>query len=203
MPAAPPPVLYALDAGRLPADAAAAIPLPAGARFEAGQLRVGVEAPGTAAGLPLGDRTFGDAVVQAQLSLVEGDEGDCYGIFVRRPREGPLAGRFVAFAVGPAGRCLVQGFDGAVWRNVFDITLAEGMVYAPGLGDPNLLQAVVCGPQVTFLLNDQVVTSLTVEVPLQAGELGLFVRHGATSPRATLAADWVHVHGVIAPALPR
>jgi hypothetical protein len=36
------------------------------------------------------------------------------GRFVRRPVEGPRAGRYACFAMGPGGRMMVRGFDGQV-----------------------------------------------------------------------------------------
>lgn len=162
-------------------------------------MRFGIETPSTAAGLPLGNRAFGDVVFQAQISLLEGAADDLYGIFVRRPVEGPRQGRFACLMMGPGGRLSVQGFDGQAFHPVIDGPLGQGLTFAPGLHDPNLFQAVTAGPQVTFLLNDVVVTGLFVDSPLRAGELGLFVHHGATSTRATIGVDWIHVRALMAP----
>lgn len=199
IPADPPPVLYALDFTDSVALARGGLTLPSGARVDDGQLRFTVDAPSTAVGLPLGNQSFGDAVFQTQVSLLEGADDDLYGIFVRRPLAGPRQGRFACFVMGPAGRCVVRGFDGQVFHDVVDRDLAAGMTFAPGLRDPNLFQVVTSGPQVTFLLNDRVVIGLAVDLPLAQGELGLFVHHGPTSARATIGVDWVHVRAIMAP----
>jgi hypothetical protein len=101
--------------------------------------------------------------------------------------------------MGPGGRVAVRGFDGQAFHPVIDGPLGQGLTFAPGLGDPNLFQAVVAGPQVTFFLNEAVIIGLSVDLPLLVGEVGVFVHHGPTSARATLAVDWVHVGAVMAP----
>ncbi len=198
MPTDPPPVLFAHDFGAAPGSESP-IALPPGASIEGGHLRFTVDAPSTAAGLPLGNRPFGDVVLQTQVSLVEGADDDLYGIFVRRPVDGPRQGRFACFMMGPGGRVVVQGFDGQAFHPVIDGPLGQGLTFAPGRCDPNLFQAVVAGPQVTFFLNHAVIIGLTVDLPLMAGEVGLFVHHGPTSARATIAVDWVHVGALMAP----
>ncbi len=199
IPGAPPPVLFAVDFADDEALARTPLTLPNGATVAGGQLRFTADAPAVASGLPLGNRAFEDVVLQTQISLVEGGDDDRYGIFVRRPTAGPKAGRFSCFAVGPNGQFVVRGFDGQVFHDVIDAELAPGLTFAPGRGDPNLFQAVTSGPQVTFLLNDQVVVGLALDLPLARGELGLFLQRGTSAPRATIAIDWIHVRALIAP----
>jgi hypothetical protein len=199
IPTDPPPLLFGVDFADAEALRRTPVAVPRGAVLSDGQLRYTADAPAVASGLPLDSRSFGDAVLQTQISLVEGAADDLYGIFVRRPMAGPKAGRFVCFAVGSGGRFVVRGFDGEVFHDVIDAELGSGLTFAPGLGDPNLFQAVTSGPQVTFLLNDQVIIGLAVDLPLSEGELGWFLHRGTTSPRATIAVDWVHVRALMAP----
>jgi hypothetical protein len=199
IPTEPPPVLFAVDFADQEALARTPLTLPNGASAADGQLRFTADAPAVAAGLPLGNRAFGDVVLQTQISLLEGAPDDRYGIFVRRPTAGPKAGRFACFAVGPDGHFAVRGFDGQLFHDVIDAELAPGSTFAPGLGDPNLFQAVTSGPQVTFLLNDQVIIGLALDLPLGQGELGLFLQRGTSAPRATIGIDWIHVRALIAP----
>jgi hypothetical protein len=199
IPSDPPPVLFAVDFADHEALARTPVALPNGAVVADGQLRFTADAPAVASGLPLGNHAFGDVVLQTQISLLEGADDDRYGIFVRRPTAGPKAGRFSCFAIGPDGRFVVRGFDGQVFHDVIDAELAPGLAFAPGFGDPNLFQAVTSGPQVTFLLNDQVIVGLALDLPLAEGELGLFLHRGTSAARATIAVDWIHVRALIAP----
>ncbi len=196
MPTDPPPVLFAHDFG---SDSPRPIGLPPGASVEDRQLRFSVDAPTTAVGFPLGNRPFGDVALQVRLGLIEGEDDDLYGIFVRRPVEGPRQGRFACFMMGPGGRVAVWGYDGQAFHPVIDGPLGQGLTFAPGRGDSNLFQAVVAGPQVTFFLNQAVIIGLSLDLPLSVGEVGVFVHHGATSARATIGVDWVHVSALMAP----
>ena len=65
-----------------------------------------------------------------------------------------------------------------------------------GLRRTNRLQVVALGPGLTFLINDVVVSSETVEEETQEGYLGYYMHHGPTSSRAVMAVDWIQVRGI-------
>jgi len=97
--------------------------------------------------------------------------------------------------VSPGGRVVISRYDG-VYHDLVNNPLAEGMPFHSGLGQANVFGVLACGPSLTFLLNNWVVTGLPVEPAYAEGYLGLYVHHAATSPHAELAADWIQVRAI-------
>jgi hypothetical protein len=188
-PSGVPPVFLSLD------YAAAPPPLPdiPGATFgyEGGQLRLSATTPDANQGIAADQTVFRDVIVEAQISLAEGNEDDLYGVFVRSPRPD----LYYAFAISPAGQVVISRFDGKYDALVAG-PLAPDMPFEMGLRRPNRLQVVALGPGLTFMLNNFVVSTETVEEETQEGYLGFYLHHGSTSSRATLAVDWIQVRGI-------
>ncbi len=184
-----PPTLLDLDYAASPP----VLPELAGAAYthEGGQLRLSLSAPDANQGVAADQTVFRDVIIQAQMSLAEGNEDDLYGIFVRSPRPD----LYYAFAISPAGQVVISRFDGQFDPLVVG-PLAPDMPFYMGLRRPNRFQVVALGPGLTFMLNDVVVSTETVEEETQEGYLGFYLHHGPTSSRATLAVDWIQVRGI-------
>src|SRR5215468_5796628 len=132
-PSGAPPVLLSLDYAITPPD----LPDVPGANFghEGGQLRLRADVPDSNQGIAADQTIFRDVIIQAQVSLVEGDEDDLYGIFVRSPRPD----LYYAFAISPAGHVVVSRFDGS-YDPLIAGPLAPDMPFEMGLRHPNRLQ---------------------------------------------------------------
>ena len=159
--------------------------------YDGGQLRLSADVPDSNQGIAADQTIFRDVIIQAQVSLVEGDEDDLYGIFVRSPRPD----LYYAFAISPAGHVVVSRFDGS-YDPLIAGPLAPDMPFEMGLRRANRLQVVALGPGLTFLVNDVVVTTEIVEEETQEGYLGYYVHHGPTSSRAVMGVDWIQVRGI-------
>ena len=188
-PSGTPPILLNLDYAAEPP------PLPdvpgTDLTYDRGQLRLSIGQPDANQGIAADQTIFRDVIIQAQISLAEGDEDDLYGIFVRSPRPD----LYYAFAISPAGHVVISRFDGRYDALVAG-PLAPDMPFNMGLRQSNRLQVVALGPGLTFLLNDVVVSTETVEEETQEGYLGFYLHHGPSSARATLAVDWIQVRGI-------
>jgi hypothetical protein len=161
------------------------------ARYVDGSLRITSSVVDGSQGIAAAQLLFGDAIVQASVSLAEGADDDLYGIFLRSA----TAELYYAFAVTPTGHVFVACYDSQF------LPLASGPLdpdipFGHGLGVANRFQAVAIGPSLTFILNGMPVTAEIVDERYREGYLGFFVHHGLTSPRAELAAEWIQVRGV-------
>ena len=154
--------------------------------------RLAAEGLGEVNGRAVSAQSFRDVILDARLSLTEGDENDLCGVFLRQTEDR----RFVAWGMSPGRRCLVGAVDGGL-RPLVDGPLAPDMAFAEGLGQPHRFQVVACGPSLTFVLNWMVVTGLTVDPRYKEGLLGFFVVRSAAEGRAELAADWLQVRAVL------
>src|SRR5262249_29955873 len=143
-------------------------------------------------GYPVGDATFRDVILEAQISLVAGDDNDLYGVFVRQG----AANAYYCYAMSPAGQCVVCQFDGQ-YRTLVNAALAPDMKFNKGLNRPNLFQVVACGPNLTLILNDMVITGVLVDPHYKEGYLGFYLYHGGSGPTAELAVDWVQIRGIL------
>src|SRR5215217_403819 len=97
-------------------------------------LTLRMDAAGRTTGQPIDERRYGDFVLDAVMSLQEGDEHDGYGLFVRQSTEN----RYAAFVVSMAGAASVMILDEA------PLQLAGGqipasMTFHRGLGARNRL----------------------------------------------------------------
>jgi hypothetical protein len=191
IPNQPPPILLSVDFRNPPID----VGLPPGGWIAGGGLYFPVNAPDTGAGLPMGGMSFRDVVVQMQLSIVEGDGNDLFGVFVRRT----ASGRYFCFAITANGRVVIRYVDGRRSQDVIDARIAPDVRFYNGLGAPNVFGAVASGAALTFLLNGTVVHSVIAERGLAEGELGSYLHHGPTSGRAVVRADWAQVSAVLPP----
>jgi hypothetical protein len=135
---------------------------------------------------------FRDVIVQARVALLEGADDDFYGLFLRQS----APDRYYCYTLAPSGLCVVSRYDGE-YHTVEQGLLAADMSFAAGLQAPNVLTVVACGPCLTFILNDKVVTGVTVEREYQEGFLGFYLHHGSTSPRAEMVADWIQIRAVL------
>jgi hypothetical protein len=191
-PTSQPPTLLTIDyASQQPA-------LPEGAsdvaRYVDGTLRIASTLSDGSQGMAAAHLVFGDAIVQASVSMTEGTDDDLYGIFLRSAS----AELYYAFAVTPSGHVFVAAYDNQFLPLVSG-PLDPDFPFAQGLGAANRFQAVAIGPSLTFILNGTVITAEIVDERYREGYLGFFVHHGLTSPRAELAAEWVQVRGVFPP----
>ena len=131
-------------------------------------------------------------IVEASVALVAGANDDFYGLFLRQSQ----LDAFYTFAVSPAGQCVIASYDGA-YHELVNGMLAPDMTFHHGVDAPNLFQVFACGPCLTFAINHKVVDGVTVDARYKEGYLGFYVHHGATSPRAELAARWIQVRAVL------
>lgn len=143
-------------------------------------------------GYPASQRSFRDVIVEARVALVEGGEGDFYGLFLRQSS----ADAYYCFSMSPSGRCVVSRYDGS-YHAVVDGVLAPDMTFHAGLGRPNLFQVVACGPSLTFILNHKVITGITVDPQYKEGLLGFYLHHGYRLAAAELAVDWIQVRAML------
>src|SRR3954469_10138228 len=171
LPSGHPPILLSLDYAADPP------PLPSipgtNLAYADGQFRLSIDTPDANQGIAADQTIFRDVVIQVQLSLAEGDEDDLYGIFVRSPRPD----LYYAFAISPAGHVVISRFDGT-YDPLIAGPLAPDMPFNMGLRQANRLQVGALGPALTFLLNDVVVSTETVEEETQEGYLGYYLHHG-------------------------
>jgi hypothetical protein len=144
-------------------------------------------------GFPVGGGTFRDALFMARLALLEGDDDDLYGLFVRQAD----FNSYFFFAISPAGRVIVGNFDGTSYFELVNGLLASDMEFNTGLKQPNLFQVLACGPTLTFMLNNMVVTGTMVDPRYKEGNLGFYAHHGKTSSRTELTADWFQIRGIL------
>ncbi|HEV7662383.1 MAG TPA: hypothetical protein VGQ62_02515 [Chloroflexota bacterium] len=159
--------------------------------YTEGALRIGTDVPDGNHGIAADQTVYRDVIIQAELSLAEGDDDDLYGLFVRSPSPD----FYYTFAVSPSGHVVVSRYDGEHDPLVAGPLAAE-MPFARGLRQTNLFQVVAIGPSLTFLLNGMVIVSEVVEADYQEGYLGFYVHHGQQSARAEMAAHWIQVRGV-------
>ena len=188
-PTGSPPVLLSLDyATQQPALPDTVLD---SARYVDGTLRVASTLPDGSHGIAAALLTFGDAIVQAELSLAEGADDDLYGLFVRSPS----AELYYAFAVSPTGEVFISAYDGQ-YSPLAQGPLDPDMQFGGGLGQSNRFQIAAVGPSLTFILNGVALVAEIVDERFKEGYLGFFIHHGTTSERAEMAADWIEVRGV-------
>jgi hypothetical protein len=161
------------------------------ARYVDGTLRIASSVEDGSQGIAAAQLVFGDAILQASISLAEGADDDLYGIFVRSAS----AGLYYAFAVSPTGHVFVACCD-TEFQPLVSGPLDPDIPFGHGLGAANRFQVVAVGPSLIFILNGTPVTAEIVDERFREGYLGFFVHHGLTSPRAELAAEWIQVRGV-------
>jgi hypothetical protein len=164
------------------------------ARYVDGTLRIASTTSDGSQGIAAAHLVFGDAILQASVSLAEGASDDLYGVFLRSA----AAELYYTFAVTPSGHVFVACYD-----NQF-VPLVSGPLdpdipFLQGLGVANRFQVVAIGPSLTFILNGTLITAEIVDERYREGYLGFFVHHGLTSPRAELAAEWIQVRAVFPP----
>lgn len=157
-----------------------------------GQLRLRTDIVEGNLGYPASQRSFRDVIVEARMTLVEGGEGDFFGLFLRQ--SSPDA--YYCFSMSPSGRCVISRYDGA-YHPVVDGVLAPDMTFHAGPGRANLFQVVACGPSLTFLLNHEVITGIMVDPAYKEGFLGFYLHHGHRPAPAELAVDWIQVRAIL------
>lgn len=128
-----------------------------------------------AIGAPLRER-FRDVVVTGAFRKVSGPVGGGYGLIVRD--QGPGArdgasqvGRFYVFEVGDKGEVGIWRRDGDKWIDILPWTPSGAVSQG---NSANTLSVQALGPQLTFSVNGQVVSSQT-DTNLQEGSVGIFV----------------------------
>ncbi len=128
-----------------------------------------------AIGAPLRER-FRDVVVTGVFRKVGGPVGGGYGLIVRD--QGPGArdgasqvGRFYVFEVGDKGEVGIWRRDGDKWIDILPWTPSGAVSQG---NSANTLSVQALGPQLTFSVNGQVVSSQT-DTNLQEGSVGIFV----------------------------
>jgi len=189
-PSGHPPIVLDVDYARL---AAAEHPQLGGqVALRDGRLHMTAAAPETDHGFAVSDRSYRDVVLQARLSLTEGGDDDYYGIFLRQAEPG----LYYVFALSPAGAVWIRFCDGGAYREIAHAQLAPDLPFHRGVGQANVFQVVACGPCLTLVLNQRVITGLLVDARCKDGFLGFYLHQGATSQRAALAADWIQARGM-------
>lgn len=133
------------------------------------------------AGQPLADAAIRDAVLAADLALIEGDDGDQFGFYVRQSTDE----RYLAITMSIAGRCLVIEKDAQVVARV-DAPLNPDVPFRRGLGATNRFAVVLAGPALVLYLNHAPITPLLVDQRFFEGIAGFYVRPGGTSPSVVL-----------------
>lgn len=162
------------------------------ASIEGGRLHLRTAVVEANLGYPVSDRPFRDVIVEARMALVEGGEGDHFGLFLRQSTPDD----YYCYTMSLDGRCVVSRYDGA-YHPVVDGVLAPDMTFHAELGEANLFQVVACGPSLTFLLNHKVITGILVDPVCKEGFLGVYLHHGHRLAAAKLAVDWVQVRAIL------
>jgi hypothetical protein len=146
--------------------------------FTDGTYRIFAREPGNfvAIAAPL-FRPLADVVVTASLRKVGGPDGGGYGLIVRDQGPGPRdganqSGRFLVFGVGDRGEFGVWLRDGSRWVDVVPWTPSEAVRLGTGR---NELSVTATGDDLTFSVNGQRLSQLTLPVLPHAGQVGIFV----------------------------
>lgn len=132
-------------------------------------------------GEALAGEPYADVVIEAELSLLEGDENDLFGLYVRQP----TPERYLALVVSVGGRVLAIEKDAQVVARV-DADLAPSVGFRHGLRTRNVVRIVAAGPAVVLYVNDAPVTPVLVDQRFAAGFAGYYLRPGGTSPAPVL-----------------
>ena len=191
MPEAPtenPPILLTVDYSAGAIDDKTTLPEHISVREQ--QLRMVAVRQGVDEAFAVGG-PYRDTIVQARLALLEGGEGDLYGLFLRQAARD----LYYRCAVSPGGHAVIGLYAGQHY-DVRSGQLPPDFPFASGLGQPNLFQVVACGPNLTFILNDRVVGGVIVDVRCAEGSLGFYLHHGSRAGAAVLAADWLQARAV-------
>jgi hypothetical protein len=124
-----------------------------------------------------GGKTWGDLRVDVDANLTKGDQANGYGIYIRGAlaADGSLGTyyRFEAYGDGTFAVYMgVQNADGTTQSNTLKAkAVSNAILYA---GQTNHLTVIAKGPQMTFLINNVIVTTFTDD-SYKSGAIALFV----------------------------
>lgn len=170
---------------------------------ERGQVLLRSASAATPAAQPFDEHTLRDVVLDAALELVTGPPDSTFGIYLRQS----TPQHYVLWTLTPQRRFRVGLVDGG-YQPVHDGLLGPDIpLRATG---PNRFTVLACGPCLTFVLNDRVVTGAMVDQRWAQGAAGAWVQAGelaaepptaplADHPGATLRLHWVQARAVLAP----
>ncbi len=142
------------------------------------------------------DQTFRDVIVEALVSSAGRGVG---GIIVRHED----ADGWIGFSIGSGARMEIAAMIGG------DHTVLAGGALVTPFDEVgwNLLSVVALGPSLTFLVNREVVTALTLPVGRSGGMVGVHVRGSVEAPDApsdpdgpdvaSVACRWLQVRAVL------
>jgi hypothetical protein len=155
-------------------------------------VRIAGDGSGAVTGQPIDEQRYGDLVLDAVLSLEQGDDHDGYGLFLRQEN----ADRYAAFVVSPRGAASVLILDGA------PLTLAGGdipeqMEFHRGLGARNRLSLIACGPCLVPLVNGVSLTGAILDARYTGGFAGALLVPGGPGHESVVTVDWMRIRGVL------
>jgi hypothetical protein len=155
-------------------------------------VRVVASAAGAVTGQPIDENRYGDLVLDAVLTLEQGDDHDGYGLFLRQENDD----RYAAFIVSPLGSASVMILDGA------PLTLAggeipDGMEFQRGLGARNRLSLLACGPCLVPLVNGVSLTGAILDARYTGGYAGALLVPGGPGHESVVTVDWMRVRSVL------
>ena len=118
------------------------------------------------------------------------DEG--FGVIVRQS----TPQRYIAWRITTARVILISAMDG-IESPLAAGTLAEGIELHTDAGAPNRFTVVACGPALTFILNDMIVTSVLVDPRYVDGHAGVALEQRHAESKPELAVEWFQVRSIL------
>lgn len=159
------------------------------ARLERNRVVLRAKDVANGAGQPFDTKPYRDVIISGELELVEGNAGTAYGIFFRQTSRD----RYLLWTLTEQRRFRVGAVDG-IYTPIIDGLLAEDIELH--LNAPNLLTIVSIGPSITFVLNNKIVTGITVDPRYSEGFLGAWLQP-TDDEGAALALDWVQIRSIL------
>jgi hypothetical protein len=160
--------------------------------FGAEPLRIRDDGAGAVTGEAIDDVRYGDLVLDAVLALEKGDDHDGYGLFVRQDN----ADRYAMFVVSPAGVASVMILDGAPLQ-LAGGPIPEGLEFRRGLGAPNRLTLLACGPCLVPFVNGVSLTGAILDARYTGGYAGAILVPGGPGHESVVAVEWLQVRAVL------
>jgi hypothetical protein len=173
---------------------AGAPPVLAEREFAEEPLRIRDDGAGKVTGQPLDANRYGDLVLDAVITLEQGDEHDGYGLFVRQEN----ADRYAAFIVSSAGVASVMILDGAPLQ-LAGGPIPDGIEFARGLRARNRITLLACGPCLVPFVNGVSLTGAMLDARYTGGYAGALLVPGGPGHESVAAVDWLQARAVLGP----
>jgi hypothetical protein len=149
--------------------------------------------PGNVTGQPFADKAFRDAILDAELGLLEGADEDHYGIFFRQT----ASERYVACMLTPGGQLQFGLVNGGPPLVIAGGPLPSEVPFNHGVGATNRVSIVSCGPMAAVILNGAVLVGVSIPQEYGHGACGALLAHTSSTPEARVGVRWAQARALL------